>query len=83
MCLAVPGKILRLQKQDGVLMADLDFGGVIKSACLEYVPDVQVGQYVMVHAGFAINLVNEEEVAEFHQLWQDVLNNRPTPIAEL
>jgi hydrogenase expression/formation protein HypC len=77
MCLAVPGKILRMQQQDGVLMADLDFGGVIKSVCLEYVPDAHVGQYVMVHAGFAINLINEEEVAEFHRLWQQVLDQIP------
>jgi len=78
MCLAAPAKVLNIEKQNGVLMGDLDFGGVIKTVCLEYLADVQIGEYVMVHAGFAINRVDEEEMRQFYKLWQEVLqSDRP------
>jgi hydrogenase expression/formation protein HypC len=76
MCLAVPAKVLSLQKQNGLLMGDVDFGSIRKSVCLEYLPDIQIGQYVMVHAGFAISKVDEAEVQEFHDLWQQVLREK-------
>lgn len=59
MCLAVPGKITSLQARDGTVMADVDFGGVHKDVCLEYIPDAAVGEYVMVHVGFAIQRLDE------------------------
>jgi hydrogenase expression/formation protein HypC len=77
MCLATPGKVIKLERQNGLLMGALDFGGIIKTVCLEYVPDIRIGQYAMVHAGFAINLVDEDEVREFYQLWQQVLDAQP------
>ncbi len=76
MCLAAPAQVCRIEKQNGVLMGDLDFGGVIKTVCLEYLADVQIGEYVMVHAGFAINRVDEEEMQQFYQLWQEVLDGQ-------
>ena len=72
MCLAVPGKVLRVEERDGTTMADVDFGGVLKEVCLEYVPDVQVGEYVIVHVGFAIQRLDEasalETLLSFEQL---------------
>ncbi len=72
MCLAVPGKILRMQDRDGTLMSVVDFGGVQKDVCLQYVPDAQVGEYVVVHVGFAIQRLDEESaiqtLAEFERL---------------
>ncbi len=60
MCLAVPGRVTTLFERDGATMADVDFGGVLKSVCLAYLPDVGVGDYVLVHVGFAIQRVDEE-----------------------
>jgi hydrogenase expression/formation protein HypC len=59
MCLAVPGRIVRLENRDDTLMAEVDFGGVRKDVCLEYVPDASVGEYVVVHVGFAIQRLDE------------------------
>ena len=59
MCLAVPGRIVRLDNRDDTLMAEVDFGGVRKDVCLEYIPDATVGEYVIVHVGFAIQRLDE------------------------
>ncbi len=59
MCLAVPGRVDALEERDGTLMAEVDFGGVRKDVCCEYVPDVAVGNYVIVHVGFAIQRLDE------------------------
>jgi hydrogenase expression/formation protein HypC len=64
MCLAVPGRILSIAEADGVPMAEVDFGGVRKSVCLQYVPDAAVGEYVVVHVGFAIQLLDEESARQ-------------------
>ena len=62
MCLAIPGKVTSVQGQDSLTrMGKIDFGGVLKEACLAYVPEAQVGDYVIVHAGFAISRVDEAE----------------------
>jgi hydrogenase expression/formation protein HypC len=61
MCLAIPGKISALHEHIGVPMAKVDFGGITREACLSYVPDARVGDYVLVHVGFAISKVDEEE----------------------
>ncbi len=60
MCLAVPGKIVRIEECDGTLMSIVDFGGVQKDVCLQYLPDAEIGQYVVVHVGFAIQRLDEE-----------------------
>ena len=60
MCLAVPGRVISLEDRDDTRMAQVDFGGVRKEVCLEYVPDVVVGEYVVVHVGFAIQRLDEE-----------------------
>jgi hydrogenase expression/formation protein HypC len=61
MCLAVPGKIVEIHTSDGLRMAKVDFGGVLREVCLEYVPEARVGNYAIVHVGFAISLLNEAE----------------------
>jgi hydrogenase expression/formation protein HypC len=61
MCLAVPGKIVEVYSTGGLRMGKVDFGGVIREACLEYVPEAEVGDYTVIHVGFAISLLSEEE----------------------
>ena len=64
MCLAVPGRIVRLEERDQTLMAEVDFGGVRKDVCLEYIPDAVVGEYVVVHVGFAIQRLDEQSARQ-------------------
>ncbi len=61
MCLAVPGKIISVSGEDVARQARVDFGGILKEVNLAYVPEAQVGNYVLVHVGFAISVVDEEE----------------------
>jgi hydrogenase expression/formation protein HypC len=61
MCLAVPGKIIDIYAHGGLRMCKIDFGGVIREACIETIPEAQVGDYTIIHAGFALNLLSEEE----------------------
>jgi hydrogenase expression/formation protein HypC len=62
MCLGIPGKVVRIDENPlGVTMGRVDFGGVSRDVCLAYVPDVAVGDYVVVHVGFAISQIDEEE----------------------
>ncbi len=61
MCLAIPGKIVEIYKQDELLMGKVDFGGVKREACLAYVPEAKVGDYCVIHVGFAISLLDEEQ----------------------
>jgi hydrogenase expression/formation protein HypC len=72
MCLAVPGRILSIEDRDGTLMAVVDFGGIQKDVCLEYIPDAVIGEYVIVHVGFALQRLDEESairtLAEFEHL---------------
>lgn len=61
MCLSIPAKIVQIERQGTLLMGKVDFGGIAKEVCLEYVPEAQVGQYALVHVGFAISVIDEEE----------------------
>jgi hydrogenase expression/formation protein HypC len=61
MCLGVPGRITRTTEVAGMLMGRVDFDGVFRDVCLAYVPEAHVGDYVIVHVGFAISLVDETE----------------------
>jgi len=60
MCLAIPGKILTIE-EGALRTARVDFGGIVKEACLDFVPEARVGDYVIVHAGFAISQVDDSE----------------------
>lgn len=72
MCLAVPGRITNIEDRGGTLMSVVDFGGVKKDVCLQYIPDARVGEYVVVHVGFAIQRLDEasalQTLAEFEHL---------------
>lgn len=61
MCLALPGKILAIKEEGDLRMGDVDFSGVKKTVCLAYTPEAKVGDYVIVHVGFAISVLNERE----------------------
>ena len=65
MCLGVPGKVLEIRRDEAAMtMGKVSFAGIVKDVCLAYVPDVKVGEYVIVHVGFAISSVDEEEAQE-------------------
>jgi hydrogenase expression/formation protein HypC len=64
MCLAVPGRVISLAERDDTRMAEVDFGGVRKEVCLEYLPDVDLGDYVIVHVGFAIQRLDEQSALD-------------------
>ncbi len=64
MCLGVPGRIITIKNRDGLKMADVDFGGVRREVCLDYVPEAEVGNYCLVHVGFALNLLSETEAKD-------------------
>ncbi len=68
MCLGVPGKIVELYGKDGLQMAKVDFGGIFREACLEYVPEARVGEYCIIHVGFAISLLSESDALETLEL---------------
>jgi hydrogenase expression/formation protein HypC len=60
-CLGIPGKVIKTYREHEVLMGKVDFSGVSKQVCLEHVPNVQIGQYVLVHVGFALSQIDEAE----------------------
>jgi len=68
MCLAVPGKILDTEERDGSRIAKVQFGGITRQAFLNFVPEAEVGDYVMVHVGFAISRVDAAEAARTYEL---------------
>jgi hydrogenase expression/formation protein HypC len=61
MCLGIPGRVIKTYREHEVLMGKVDFAGISKSVCLEHVPEVTPGQYVLVHVGFALARIDEEE----------------------
>ncbi len=68
MCLAIPGQVMEIQEVEGVKMGRTNFGGIVKRVCLEYTPEVRVGDYVLVHVGFALSKVDEEEAVKTYKL---------------
>ena len=72
MCLGVPGKILEIHDRDGLRMAAVDFGGVQREVCLDYVPEARIGDYCLVHVGFALNLLSETEALETLSLLNEI-----------
>ena len=71
MCLGVPGRVAAVWEESGTRMADVDFGGVVKRVCLAYVPDVGVGDYTIVHVGFALTKLDEASALETLALFRD------------
>jgi hydrogenase expression/formation protein HypC len=72
MCLAIPGKILSSDMSSGVRVGRVQFGGITREACLDFVPQAKVGDYVIVHVGFAISVVDREEAERSYELLQSM-----------
>ena len=72
MCLGVPGKILETYESHGLRMAKVQFGGIVRETCLQYVPEAEPGDYVVVHVGFAISKVDEDEAARTYRLLEEM-----------
>jgi hydrogenase expression/formation protein HypC len=84
MCLAIPGKVVETFDQRGMRMAKVQFGGIVREACLEYVPETQIGEYVLVHVGFAISRIDEAEAERTYQALRDLdqLTELESPVVE-
>jgi hydrogenase expression/formation protein HypC len=67
MCLGIPGKVVEMYTEHDVLMAKVDFGGVFKRVCLEHVPETKIGEYVLVHVGFALSRIDEDEAKQIFE----------------
>ena len=74
MCLGVPGKIIETYENGGLRMAKIDFGGVVREACLEYVPEAVVGDYTVIHVGFAISVLSEKEANETLEMLKEIMD---------
>jgi len=72
MCLAIPGKIVEKQERDGALIGRVDFGGALREVYLDFVPEAEVGDYVIVHVGFALSRLDAEEAERTLQLLQEM-----------
>lgn len=72
MCLGVPGKIVEIYEADGIRMGKVDFGGIFKEACLDYVPEAEVGDYTIIHVGFAITQLDEASAHATLALFQEM-----------
>ena len=73
MCLAIPGKVIETFEENGLKMGKLDYAGTTNTACLAYVPEIKVGQYAVVHAGFAISVIDEQEAQKTYALWDEMV----------
>jgi hydrogenase expression/formation protein HypC len=86
MCLAVPGRVLEIEEKDGTRMATVDFG-VVKEVCLEYLPDLRVGEYAIVHVGFALQRLDEESALRTLELFgnlgliEEEFGDVPAPVS--
>ena len=72
MCLAIPGKILSSEVSNGVRVGRVQFGGITREVCLDFVPEAAVGDYVIVHVGFAISTVDRAEAERSYELLQSM-----------
>lgn len=76
MCLAVPGKILTVEnRNEDLKMAKVSFGGIVMDVCLDFVPEAQPGDYVIVHVGFALNVLDESEAEKTLSLIGELMNS--------
>jgi hydrogenase expression/formation protein HypC len=77
MCLGIPGRVTSIFAEEGVRMGKVDFGGVSRTICLAYLPEAREGDYVIVHAGFAISQVDETEAQRTLSLLQELEASAP------
>jgi len=72
MCLGIPGLVTELYESNGMKMGKVDFGGVVKEACMEYLPEIKVGDYTIIHVGFGLSILNEQEANETLELLKQI-----------
>ncbi len=72
MCLGIPGRIVEVYQSGGLAMGKIDFDGVTREACLAYVPEARVGDYAIIHVGFALNVLSEQEAQETLELLRQI-----------
>ncbi len=72
MCLAIPGKVAGIEEKDGIRIGRVQFAGITRQACLDFVPEAKEGDYVMVHVGFAISVVDKEEAERTYALLESM-----------
>lgn len=72
MCLGIPAKVIELYQSNGLKMARVDFGGAIKEACMEYLPEVKLGDYTIIHVGFGLSILDEQEALETMELLKEI-----------
>lgn len=72
MCLAIPGKIVTCENRNGIRSGKVRFGAITREACLDFVPEAEIGDYVMVHVGFAISRVDSEEAERTYQILESM-----------
>jgi len=72
MCLGIPGKLVEVYNQDDLPMGKVEFGGILKEICLAYTPEARVGEYVIVHVGFAISRIDEAEAEEIFSYLEQI-----------
>ncbi len=72
MCLGIPGEVVEIWEEAGTRMATVDFGGTTKTVCLAYLPDMQIGEYTIVHAGFAITRLDEASAKETLRMFSEL-----------
>ena len=84
MCLGVPGKVIEMSEDPlGMTMGKVDFSGIVKEVCLAYVPEVTLGDYVVVHVGFAISVVDEDEAQEVFEFLRQMDELAELEIAQI
>ena len=84
MCLAIPGKLIELvPHSSGIRMGKVNFGGIVKQICLEYTPEAQVGEYVLVHVGFALSRIDEVEAQRTYELLKEMAQLEELQIPDL
>lgn len=72
MCLGIPGRVTKIWDESGTRMATVDFGGTTKKVCLAYLPDLEIGEYTIVHAGFALNRLDEDSANATLKMFADL-----------
>ena len=72
MCLAIPGKVVSVEQANGIRVGRIQFGGIVRQASLDFVPEAEVGDYVMVHVGFAISKVDADEAERTYELLEEM-----------
>ena len=72
MCLAIPGKVLDKSLLNGLLRGRVEFGGIVREACFDFLPEAEPGDYVLVHVGFAISKIDEAEARRTYELLEEI-----------